>query len=212
MSYLLKIGSISQSLQLGSWCSWPNTPPCHGGDRRFESGRARQFKIMVVGMSSKFRPMSARYEQNVVRSAWIIILAVTNYFLFYYGAEIWIHIVITVALIGALVAYRKRLHKLLIEQWLKAEQRFEVDPAIFIGLYLFSFLPFFIGIFLIGLATKNGSGILAVAGLLINRLAWALPYAYVWMFGKLNRKLKLLITFWLLASLLWIIYKYFNSL
>lgn len=28
----------------GSWCSWPNTPPCHGGDRRFESGRARQIE------------------------------------------------------------------------------------------------------------------------------------------------------------------------
>ena len=22
--------------------AWPNTPPCHGGDRRFKSGRARQ--------------------------------------------------------------------------------------------------------------------------------------------------------------------------
>jgi len=24
---------------------WPSTPPCHGGDRRFESGRARQFRL-----------------------------------------------------------------------------------------------------------------------------------------------------------------------
>gem|GEM_PF-5456985 len=23
------------------WCSWPNTPPCQGGDRRFESARGR---------------------------------------------------------------------------------------------------------------------------------------------------------------------------
>lgn len=29
-------------LGLRSWYSWPSTPPCHGGDRRFESGRARQ--------------------------------------------------------------------------------------------------------------------------------------------------------------------------
>lgn len=29
------------------WYSWPSTPPCHGGDRRFESGRARQNKIFT---------------------------------------------------------------------------------------------------------------------------------------------------------------------
>jgi hypothetical protein len=26
----------------GPWCSWPNTPPCQGGDRGFKSRRPRQ--------------------------------------------------------------------------------------------------------------------------------------------------------------------------
>jgi hypothetical protein len=29
---------------VGPWYSWPNTSPCHGEDRRFESGRARHRK------------------------------------------------------------------------------------------------------------------------------------------------------------------------
>src|SRR5690348_9527230 len=37
-----KADDMAQSPDAGPWCSWPNTPPCHGGDRRFESGRARQ--------------------------------------------------------------------------------------------------------------------------------------------------------------------------
>ena len=42
--YYCKCYDFTCSKGLGSWCSWPNTPPCHGGDRRFESGRARHEK------------------------------------------------------------------------------------------------------------------------------------------------------------------------
>ena len=30
---------------MGPWCSLDNTFPCHGKDRRFKSGRARQRQI-----------------------------------------------------------------------------------------------------------------------------------------------------------------------
>ena len=41
-SALPNLEFLAHQCNAGSWCSWPNTPPCHGGDRRFESGRARQ--------------------------------------------------------------------------------------------------------------------------------------------------------------------------
>ncbi len=28
------------------WCSWPNTSPCHGEDRRFESDPERNFYLL----------------------------------------------------------------------------------------------------------------------------------------------------------------------
>ena len=47
-SDLLFVSFGMQYKAMGSWCSWPNTPPCHGGDRRFKSGRARQVKCLSV--------------------------------------------------------------------------------------------------------------------------------------------------------------------
>ena len=33
---------------------WPNMPPCHGGDRRFESGRARQIEMKSLLLREVF--------------------------------------------------------------------------------------------------------------------------------------------------------------
>jgi hypothetical protein len=43
-----KQADTAQSSDAGPWCSRPNTPPCHGGDRRFESGRARHEKRVTL--------------------------------------------------------------------------------------------------------------------------------------------------------------------
>ena len=82
----------------------------------------------------------------------------------------------------------------------KAEA-YGVNPRVLIGLYVFSVIPFYTGIFMmvsgsgIGLLTLRGllrfnyhdldfGSRTAVAGLLLNRLAWALPYLYVELFGR----------------------------
>ena len=35
------MGCSRLARRMAPWCSWPNTPPCQGGDRRFESARGR---------------------------------------------------------------------------------------------------------------------------------------------------------------------------
>lgn len=76
-----------------------------------------------------------------------------------------------------------------------------VNPRVLIGLYAFSVIPFYAGIFLIlwgsGIGMLSFRGLLqlklhdldfgsraAIAGLIVNRLAWALPYLYIEIFGR----------------------------
>ncbi len=90
---------------------------------------------------------------------------------------------------------------------------YQISPRVFIGLYFFSFVPFYLGIYLIllGLGIKvdsiidlvakrnfqiNFSNSLIIWGALINRLAWALPYLYIQFFG---RNLK-----WYYHALIWL--------
>ena len=89
----------------------------------------------------------------------------------------------------------------IFEKLNKKASYYQINPSVFIGLYLFSFVPFYFGIYLIllGLGIKVDSitdlvakrdfridfnNPLVVWGILINRLAWALPYFYVQFFGK----------------------------
>jgi hypothetical protein len=78
---------------------------------------------------------------------------------------------------------------------------YQVNPRIFWGLYLFSFLPYHAGIYLM----LSGSGVVSfklhsflhfdfqhidltrgdvLLGLFINRFAWLMPYLYVEIFGR----------------------------
>jgi hypothetical protein len=76
-----------------------------------------------------------------------------------------------------------------------------VSPRVLIALYVFSVIPFYLGIFLIlwgsGIGMLSIRGLLslklhdldfgsraAIAGLIVNRLAWALPYLYIEAFGR----------------------------
>jgi len=80
-------------------------------------------------------------------------------------------------------------------------EKYNVSPFVFLILYFSSLLPYYLGIYFIlrgsGLLSVNLSDLihfdfsgldinntLAVGGLCINRLAWALPYLYIEMVGK----------------------------
>lgn len=100
-----------------------------------------------------------------------------------------------------------------------------VKPQIFIALYLFSFLPFYGGIYLM----MKGSGIVSVAfqdliafkfkklplnnemliwGFLINHVGWALPYLYVAIAGKRFKwYTRAAILFWAFLLIGWKIWK-----
>lgn len=100
-----------------------------------------------------------------------------------------------------------------------------VNPLIFVCIYLFSFVPFYFGIFLIlkgshltkitfkeirnfrfgRISLFNGTTFL---GLLINRLAWTSPYLYIEIVGKnLPASIHLLIWSWLIMGICFFIYK-----
>ncbi len=106
----------------------------------------------------------------------------------------------------------------------KAAEAYGVNPRILIGLYVFSVIPFYVGIFMIlsgsGVALLSLRGLFefsyddldfgsrtAVAGLLLNRFAWALPYLYIEFFGRrLKWYLHVAVWVWILsatASIFW---------
>ena len=80
-------------------------------------------------------------------------------------------------------------------------QKYNVNITVFIVIYIFSLFPYYLGVYLV----LRGSGVFSIRfgdlthfdfsglshnnnliiwGLLINRLAWALPYLYVLLVGK----------------------------
>lgn len=102
--------------------------------------------------------------------------------------------------------------------------RHNVNPTIFIVIYIASFLPYYLGIYLV----LRGSGILSIGfwdlisfdfsgltfrnpwiiwGLLINRLAWAIPYLYLEIAGRgLRWYLHCAIWMWISGSLVYFLY------
>ena len=84
----------------------------------------------------------------------------------------------------------------------KAKEQYRVDPAIFVGLYLFSFVPFYLGLLVLGWGAANDSVLLVVAGLILNRAGWALPYLYALFWGTVPRRIKWLLWAWLATGLI----------
>jgi len=108
----------------------------------------------------------------------------------------------------------------IFEKLNKKANYYQINSLIFIGLYVFSFVPFYLGIYLIlmglgisinsitDLVAKRDfqidfSSTLVVWGVLINRLAWALPYLYIQFFGKdLKWYYHALILFWVCLTVI----------
>lgn len=88
--------------------------------------------------------------------------------------------------------------------WHQATAVYGVNPAVFVGLYLFSFLPFYYGVFRILRGAKRRSLNEAASGFAVNRFAWALPYLYVLVFGKnLPTLVTVLVLVWVIGSTAW---------
>jgi len=99
-----------------------------------------------------------------------------------------------------------------------------VNPLVFILLYALSFLPYYVGVYLMlrGVLSSVSWGNLfdfdfgqltwgspfVIWGLLVNRLGWALPYLYVQVMGRgLRWYVHTMIAFWLLGSVGYAIYQ-----
>jgi len=103
-------------------------------------------------------------------------------------------------------------------------EKYNVSPVVFLALYFFSFLPYYLGVYLIlrgsgfflvnagDLIRFNFSGIdlnnaLVIGGFCLNRLSWALPYLYIEIVGKgLRWYIHLGIWIWISGSMSYLIY------
>lgn len=96
--------------------------------------------------------------------------------------------------------------------------RYQVNPFVFILLYVVSFIPYYLGVYLM----IRGSGLLSIDwrdlihfkfsqidsnnnlvlwGFLVNRLGWTLPYLYIEIKGRgLRWYVHLALVVWLLSS------------
>ncbi len=94
-----------------------------------------------------------------------------------------------------------------IEGWLvklrhKAVDEYHVRPGLFAILYVTSFVPFYIGLFMMAEGAVRHSWFLIGVGGLINRFAFAMPYIYPLFWGTLPKKLKMAVWGWLTVSLI----------
>ncbi|MBI2798566.1 hypothetical protein HYX70_04765 [Candidatus Saccharibacteria bacterium] len=70
----------------------------------------------------------------------------------------------------------------------KAINDYHVSPKTFAVLYIFSFAPFYLGLFMMAEGVVRQSWALVALGGLINRFSYALPYLYVIFWGDLTEK------------------------
>ena len=106
---------------------------------------------------------------------------------------------------GWAVLWMKR-HR--ISEWMericvRAERDFNVNPKRFVALYLFSFLPFYASLPVIAAGIRDESTALVISGTSLNRIAWAAPYAYVWLRGTLPIRTRVLLLTWVTVGILW---------
>lgn len=92
--------------------------------------------------------------------------------------------------------------------WNASENEYHVNPLIFLTLYLVSFVPFYVGVYLVLSGGKRRSPSRILTGVLVNRLAWGLPYVYVLAFGRnLPVWVAALVITWPLVTLGWLALK-----
>lgn len=102
-----------------------------------------------------------------------------------------------------------RIEQGLVKLRKKAVNDYHVSPKLFASLYVISFVPFYLGLFMMAEGVVRQSWLLIALGGLVNRLAFALPYLYVIFWGTLTDKvgfwkirirLDVLVWVWLTAS------------
>ncbi len=114
--------------------------------------------------------------------------------------------------------------KCLVQKIRKKAVIYGVKTKVFVFLYLISFIPYYLGIYLI----LKGAGVLDISfaqliqfdlkeielkgslivwGFLINRISWALPYLYIQIKGrkKLPWYIHGLIWLWIILSVLFVL-------
>jgi|GEM_PF-1206288 len=136
-------------------------------------------------------------------SVFFVPVLVVNTVFYYLDLLVWLRLVISLVVILLLVMVRSQAFKSLDKLNRKAVEEYHVKFEVFVGLYVFSFLPFYLGIFLTVQGTLKNAWLMAVLGVLINRLAWALPYLYPLFFGTLPKKLKIGIWLWTASGVIY---------
>ena len=140
---------------------------------------------------------------TVKAMVFVVPVLVVNSAFFYLGMWLWLRVVVSLALVLLLVLARSHAFRGLDKLNRKAVEEYHVKFEIFIGLYVFSFLPFYLGIFMTVQGTLNNAWLIAVLGVIINRLAWALPYLYPLLYGTLPKKLQIGIWLWIASGVIY---------
>ena len=133
----------------------------------------------------------------------VVPLLIINSICQYIGIHILFELCLSMLAIMVLWVLRHKAFSRLDKLYNKAEQEYNVRFDIFIALYVVSFLPFYLGAFLVVKGTVSKSLAVMIIGLMVNRLAWAMPYLYPYFFGTLPKKLKIAILIWLASGVVY---------
>jgi hypothetical protein len=96
--------------------------------------------------------------------------------------------------------------------WTTAENEYHVSPLVFAILYLGSFVPFYVGVYLALSGSKRHDGHRVLVGVVTNRLAWSLPYVYVLAAGRnLPVWVAVLVIAWPVVTVGWLVLKRDNA-
>lgn len=112
---------------------------------------------------------------------------------------------LSVVVVAAILWQWARIERGLVKLRHKAVDEYHVRPGLFAVLYVASFVPFYIGLFMMAEGAVSRNWILIGVGGLINRFAFAMPYIYPLFWGTLPRKLKVAVWGWLALSLIFFV-------
>ena len=147
--------------------------------------------------------VSYRTPAVVQAMVFVVPLLIINSIFQYIGIQILIRLCLSTLTALVLWSFRHKAFSRLDKLYNKAEQEYNVRFDIFIALYVVSFLPFYLGAFLVVKGTVSKSLVVVIIGLMVNRLAWAMPYLYPYFFGTLPKKLKIAILIWLASGVVY---------